>query len=308
MTDSTTDHAGGEPGDFSDEATRVTLEAACRQVGFNSAGAALMRIGENALYRLFDSTVVVRIARTMDYWGQARKEVSVSTWLADIDYPAARVADLVPQPIQANGHPVTFWKFIAGGDAMPEHVTTLARLLRRFHTLSAPTRFSLPDFKFDERVARRLETAPVSAVDKSYLLAKFEELCDEVGRLRYPLARCPVHGDAHIKNVMFSKGNPVLIDFENVGHGHPEWDLVVTATEHVTAQWWSKEEYASFVDAYGFDITTWAGFDVLRQIQEIKMTTWLMQNVNQSREIADEFDARLRTIRTGRSDVPWQPY
>lgn len=308
VTDSTTDQASDEPADFSFEATRVTLEAACQQAGFNSTGAKLMRIGENALYRLSDRPVVARIARTMDYWDQARKEVSVSIWLADVAYPAARIADLASQPIEANGHPVTFWRFIAGGDAMPEHVTTLARLLRRFHSLSIPARASLPDFNFADRLTRRLETAPVSASDKSYLLAKFEELSHEAERLKYPLEQCPVHGDAHIKNVMFSEGNPVLIDFENVGYGHPEWDVAVTATEHVTAQWWSVDQYASFVEAYGFDITEWAGFDVLRQIQEIKMTTWLMQNVNQSRDIADEFDARMRTIRTGRSEVPWQPY
>src|SRR5437763_3203337 len=151
---------GGETDDFSPRSTQATFEAACHKVGFDPAGAILIRLGENALYRLAGEPVVVRIARTMEYWHQVQKEVSVSNWLADIEYPAARLIDLRTQPIDVNGHPVTFWRFIDGTVAMPEDVSELAHLLRRFHRLSKPQQFELPRVKFADRVARRLETAP----------------------------------------------------------------------------------------------------------------------------------------------------
>ena len=60
---------------------RSTLdeELLCRAC---QAGAELLRLGENAIYRLAQDAVVVRIARTMGYWDDACKEVDVARWLA----------------------------------------------------------------------------------------------------------------------------------------------------------------------------------------------------------------------------------
>ncbi|WP_158264120.1 phosphotransferase family protein [Amycolatopsis sp. CA-126428] len=309
MTESESGATGGEVSGFSGDSTRRILRDACTEAGLNPDGAVLLRLGENALYRLRFDPIVVRIARTLDYWQQVQTEVSVAVWLEqEVFFPAARVANYISQPIRVGGHPVTFWKLIPGEDADAGYVSALARLLRRFHGLPLPERFALPETNFYDRVAKRLALSPVSGRDKSYLSDKFEELCGEVGNLKYPLLPSPVHGDAHIKNVMIENGTPILIDFENVGWGQPEWDLSVTATEYASAKFWSRDQYALFAESYGFDVMEWSGFDVMRQIQEIKMTTWLMQNVNESKEIADEFAVRMKTIRTGRSDQPWKPY
>lgn len=309
MTDPTNGYsaARGAP-DFSPGSTRATLEAACRAVGLSAADASLIRLGENALYRLEHQPIVVRIARTMDYWHQVRNEVEVAEWLDGMEYPAARVTGPPGQPIAIDGHPVTFWKFIPGRSALPDEVGVLANLLHRFHALPKPQSFELPRIQINNRVERRLETAPVQEVDKSYLLAKFRELRTALDTLDFPLAESPVHGDAHIKNIMVVDETAILIDFEGVGWGHPEWDLSMTATEYATAKWWTDRQYKTFAEEYGYDITTWDGFDILRQIQEIKMTTWLMQNVSHSSNIAHEFATRMLTIRTGKTSDPWRPY
>ena len=57
-------------------------------------GAELLRLGENAIYRLADHETVVRIARNMDHWADAEKEVAVSRWLHQAGVPAARACDL----------------------------------------------------------------------------------------------------------------------------------------------------------------------------------------------------------------------
>ncbi|MYW90014.1 aminoglycoside phosphotransferase family protein [Amycolatopsis rubida] len=293
---------------FTADATRAVLEAACDRAGLDAESATLLRLGENALYRLSTVPVVVRIARTMQYWQQVGNEVAVAGWLADAEFPAVNVVSSLPQPLEVAGHPVTFWNLVDGRDAELDDVSMLAGLLRKFHRLSRPSSFTLPMANIYDRVSRRLETASVPPADKKYLLDKFRELRQEADKLSYPLAPAPVHGDAHIKNVMITGGKPLLIDFECVGWGQPEWDLAVTATEYVSAGFWTGSQYSVFADAYGFDVTGWSGFDVLRQLQEIKMTTWLMQNVNESADIAEEFSDRMRTIRTGRSERPWKPY
>jgi hypothetical protein len=60
----------------------------------------------------------------------------------------------------------------------------------------------------------------------------------------------------------------------------------------------SEERYREFADAYGFDVRTWAGYPVLREIRELTMTTWLMQNVGESAAAAAEFALRVVSLRT----------
>jgi aminoglycoside phosphotransferase (APT) family kinase protein len=113
-----------------------------------------------------------------------------------------------------------------------------------------------------------------------------------------------------VQNLILRDEQPILIDFERFAWGQPEWDLSMTATEYQTAGWWTDSEYSQFVEAYGYDVMSWNdGFSVLRAAHEIKMTTWLMQNVNESSEIANEYETRMRTLR-GQSDgsETWRPF
>jgi hypothetical protein len=292
---------------FSADTAREVLAGACELTGLDVSDARPIRLGENALFHLPTAAVVVRIGRTMDYWSDASKEVAVSRWLQSSGLPAARVHDLA-QPIEVSGHPVTFWQYIEGRSGSPADIALLGTLLRRLHEMQWPQGFDLPGEDILGRVGRRIASAPVSPADKEFLFARVNKLSAEVADLRYPLAAAPTHGDAHVQNLMISDNGPVLIDFERFAWGHPGWDISMTATEYLTAGWWTDSEYARFVEAYGYDVTTWTdGFPVLRAVHEIKMTTWLMQNVNESAEIAREYEDRMKTIR-GVDTPPWHPF
>lgn len=294
---------------FRAETAERILATACEIAELDTDGAHLLRLGENALFHLPAHSVVVRIARTMDYWSDVAKEVSVARWLAAYEFPAGHLYE-VPQPIEVANHPVTFWQFIRGRNGGPSDIGHLGALLRRLHTLPRPTAFDLPGEDILGRVRRRIERAPVSAADKDFLRSRLAELTAELPRLRFPLDPAPTHGDAHVQNLIFRDGQPILIDFERFAWGQPEWDLSMTATEYQTAGWWTDSEYSQFVEAYGYDVTSWKdGFPILRATHELKMTTWLMQNVNQSPEIAKEYETRMRTIR-GQSNGSegWRPF
>ena len=302
MTDATSDTAS-----FSAAVAEEVLVAACTMASLDGSSARPLRLGENALFHLPAEAVVVRIARSMDYWRDAAKEVSVSRWLASAQFPAARVRQIA-QPIEVSGHPVTFWQFINGRNGSPADIARLGTLVRELHKLPRPTEFNLPGEDILGRVRRRIEKAPVSHADKEFLSRRFHELTAAVSNLRYPLALAPTHGDAHVQNLMICDGQPVFIDFERFAWGHPEWDISMTATEYQTAGWWTDAEYESFAEAYGYDVTSWAeGFPVLRAVHEIKMTTWLMQNVNESPDIAREYETRMQTIR-GQGTPRWRPF
>ncbi|HEY5834037.1 phosphotransferase [Streptomyces sp.] len=88
------------------------MTEACRVAGLASDGARLIRLGENALFRLAARPVIVRVARSAEYLSSVRTEVRVSHWLAREGFPAARVVDDIEQPLLVDGHPVTFWHLI----------------------------------------------------------------------------------------------------------------------------------------------------------------------------------------------------
>jgi Ser/Thr protein kinase RdoA (MazF antagonist) len=283
------------------------MRAACATTELDTAGASLMRLGENALFHLPTDDVVVRIARTMSYWADAVKEVDVAHWLADHDFSAAEAYD-VDQPLAVESHPVTFWGFITGRSGDERDIATLGTVLRRLHAMAAPTKFTLPANDILERVAPRITSAAIPQGDKEFLTDLLGDLQVMVSTLDFPLPPAPTHGDAHNENLMIRDGEPVLIDFERFAWGQPEWDLAMTATEYLTAKWWSADQYAKFCNAYGYDVTDWTdGFPVLRAVHELKMTTWLMQNAAESQEIAEEYQVRMRTLR-GEASPGWRPF
>jgi Ser/Thr protein kinase RdoA (MazF antagonist) len=291
---------------FSVEIAEKALRAACESANLNYSEYQPMRFGENALFHLPIPGVVVRIARGLNYWDDVVNEVNVARWLKESGIPAAEIYD-VAQPIETQGRPVTFWRFIPGRAGTREDLSTLGTVLRHLHSLPRPTTFELPDENILGRVAGRIEVAPIPETDRRFLMRRFEELSDEVSSLAFPLAPAPTHGDAHSENLMIQDERPILIDFERFSWGQPEWDLAMTATEYLTAGWWTTEEYAAFCAAYGYDVTEWEDFHVLKAVHELKMTTWLMQNVTESTEIAREYRVRMETIQSGRRSS-WRPF
>ena len=88
----------------------------------------------------------------------------------------------------------------------------------------------------------------------------------------------------------------MLLDFEVASIGPREWDLLPTA---IATERYGLEEaqYRQFADTYGFDVRTWPGYPVLREIREVTMTTWIMQNVGESSATAAEFALRVSSLR-----------
>jgi thiamine kinase-like enzyme len=267
-----------------------------------------MRIGENALFHLPKEGIVVRIARAMDYWADATKEVNVARWLAEHHVLAAEPHD-TPQPINSLDHPVTFWKYIKGrsGDERRD-IAVLGQTLRRIHVTPPPNKFTLPHSDILKRVAPRIRAANIPSTDRDFLYERLSDLESRLPELRFPLEPTVTHGDPHVENLMMTESGPVLIDFEGFAWGQPEWDLAVIATEYRTAKWLNAEDYNRFVNAYGYDIMSWTeGFELLRAVHELKMCTWLMQNVDESSEIAAEYQLRMRTLRREPS-TGWHPF
>ncbi|HUZ50992.1 MAG TPA: phosphotransferase [Streptosporangiaceae bacterium] len=187
-------------GPFTSAEALATLADACQATGQSAEGATLMRLGENAIFRLARDPVVVRIARDLSILNDAKKEVAVASWLRNAHLPAAETAER-SQPIIARRRPVTFWKLIDDSETKAT-VAELGTILRRLHALPVPGSLRLPELDLFGRVADRVGAADITDADRSFLTERLRSLRARYQDLRYALPPSAVHGDAHQSNLI----------------------------------------------------------------------------------------------------------
>jgi hypothetical protein len=168
----------GTAAELSSSAALPVLREACKQSGLNSNGAELLRIGENAIFQLASAPIVVRIGRSADRLPRVERELCVARWLHAAKVPVVRVHDEIEQPLMVDGHPVTFWHAVTGGEPTPTQVD-LARLLAAYHaTPGCPC--DLAVFEPLRTSQSRLTRADgVGAADVDFLQHRIEYLTDQ---------------------------------------------------------------------------------------------------------------------------------
>ncbi|MFI6313682.1 phosphotransferase enzyme family protein [Nocardia fusca] len=285
---------------FVPENLGAVARAACRQVGLPDGDVQFLRLGQNILYHVPEVRAVVRIARDSSYSADAAKEVAVATWLAEEDVPTVQLFDVdCAQPICCHGYPVTFWRYLPGREPSGAEVSILGEILRNFHRLTVPEGIPIPKLNPLDRVTDRIERAPIPEPDKEFLAQTKEDLSVKLRELNYELPVGVNHGDVHIKNVIISpEGMGTLIDFEAVNIAHHEWDLAKTATEAAMGML-PADAYSRFSDSYGYDLTSWEGFPTICSTTQLRMVTWLAQNVGHNEKVANEYRKRMQTLRHG---------
>jgi aminoglycoside phosphotransferase (APT) family kinase protein len=261
-------------------------------------------VGENAIFAV-GGGVIVRVSRT-GQMGAATREVDMARWLKSNGISAVTPLDVV-QPIEVEGRPVTFWC------ELPEHrpgrPAEVARMLRALHDLVVPVEFTLGQLDPFVRLDERLSVADtISAADRAWLEVHLAELRQAMDALPVGRGACVVHGDAWAGNVVVTgSGDVVLLDLERCSWGPPEWDLVSTAMKWTSFASISMSEYRAFCRVYGYDVTQWSGYDVLRDVRELRMCSYVLQlasaGVQGSRAEAEH---RVRCLRGDRGPRPWR--
>ncbi|MEE2050651.1 aminoglycoside phosphotransferase family protein [Nocardiopsis tropica] len=291
---------------FTTRNTRETLRLACRTAGISDGDAELIRLGENAVFRLPTVGLVARVGRSPDREPVARTEVAVAHWLHAHGMPVAAPAEQSPQPLLVEGRVVTFWEEIpASSPCSPQE---LGESLRLLHRLPIPDQLLTPVRPLG-RVHERITAAPLlTREEKEFLTRLADELDKAFTAAVFELPIAAVHGDAHVDNLIRSQnGRLAWVDLESMAIGHPEWDLVLTAIEHECG-WIDETGYADFVDAYGYDITAAPAYQVVRQVRLLRMTSWLAQKMAESDIIRAEVHRRVHDLRTGSSIQGWKAF
>jgi Ser/Thr protein kinase RdoA (MazF antagonist) len=288
--------------------SQQALEQACAAVGLDADGARLLRLGSNAVYRLKEP-VIVRISRPGIDVVPVRRSVAVARWLESVGYPAVRAID-VDQPVIADGYVVTFWQAVSDDGDQFANTAEIAAVIARLHHLTAPVSLGLPALDpFANAVERIDGNTWLTPDDRSFFTATLARLQDSYAGLEFDLPQGVIHGDASVGNVLRdSRGAPVLIDLDGFAVGPREWDLVLTAMYYDSFGWHTREDYEDFARVYGYDIRSWGGYPVLREIREFLMVTWLIQKAPEDARAAAEAGKRVAALRTGASRMDWRPY
>ncbi|MEU3495073.1 aminoglycoside phosphotransferase family protein [Kitasatospora cineracea] len=277
------------------------LAEACAAAGRPSAGAELIRAGENTLWRL-PGGVVARIGRP----GQlhvAERELTVARWLHRHRVPAVRPLGHPPVPVAVRGRPATFWHELP--PHRPGTAVELAAALRRLHGLPPPEG-GLGVLDPFVRLPERIAAAALDGPDRRRLHDRLADLRTAWRELALP-ARPPhvVHGDAWSGNLAVTATTAHLLDFERTALGPAEWDLTTTAVGRHTFGTVPPRTYAAFCAAYGADVTEWPGYPVLRDIRELRLTCYALQQSGADPRHRAQADYRLACLFGEHGPRPW---
>ncbi|MBX6389994.1 MAG: aminoglycoside phosphotransferase family protein [Frankia sp.] len=305
------DEAGGSVGPrgggrFTAEATRRGLAEICAAAGVDDTDAIPIKLTVNAVYRLPRAGAVARIATSDAMTHRVPKVVQVARWLAEEGVPAVRLLPGVPAPVRASRWVATLWT--DAGTGGPVTCVDLGRVLRRLHRLPPPQP-PLPPWDPLDDVRRRLADAEaLPDADRAFLENLAADVAEALAGVRYQLGTVVVHGDAHLGNLIRTPaGNVVICDFDSTCVGPAEWDLIPVAVG-VERFGFPRQMQADLAATYGFDITRWDGYPVLRAVRELKLVTSILPILGSSPTVAEQFRVRLASLRDKDRTRRWSPY
>ena len=276
----------------------ATLAAACSATGMHNQSAELLRLGENAIFRLAQESVVVRIARNPDVLKDAVKEVAVASWLCDTGLPAIEpTATTSPSSSKTSSHLLEAHSTDSGIKAT---VGDLAKILRQLHTSPCHPTFPCPN-SISSAASPDASPHPLTSPTRNATSSNSASP-SSAGTTPTSPSPCPAQ---RCTATLTKEPHPSP---RRPGHPHRSRTIRVRPTRdrprrhrnRAPSRLAHRRRVCEFCETYGFDVTQWDGFPVIRAINELKMTTWLMQNVRESDRVASEFRTRLRSLHDSR--------
>jgi hypothetical protein len=234
----------------------------------------------NLLVHLRPAPVVARVAtvtsamRQGDAW--LAREVAVAGFLARAGAPVvAPSPDVPPGPHHHDGLVLTFWEHAQAVDG-PVDARPAGRALRDCHEALAAFPGALPPLavldEADAVVDRLACDGTLGAADVELLRRVSVEVRRGVDGLGVPWQ--PVHGDAHLGNVIATARGPLWNDWEDTFLGPVAWDL---GCLHASARAFGADAAATAAaqEGYGPGLDA-ATLDAMVQARRFQGTVWTL--------------------------------
>ncbi|OLF04449.1 hypothetical protein BLA60_40830 [Actinophytocola xinjiangensis] len=285
----------------------TALAAACAVFGLEDTDARLLHHRSNVVYLLPRDQVVVRLAPATDLRRErAATVIKVTRWLAEHQEPIALAPVPGDQPVFAGSAIATFWPYRP--TTPPPTLGELARLVHRLHQVPPPP-FPLPRYRPLYRLREALDidrhrSDPVlTGTTRAWLEGRVTALLDNYARTTFPLGFGLVHADAHSENLVRQGDGWVLIDWDQTCLGPRELDLLTGLPDHFNE---SESARTTFLTAYGYDLTRWPSWPLLRDIAELHSLAAYIRLAPTKPAAANELARRVYSLRTGDRSVRWE--
>jgi aminoglycoside phosphotransferase len=284
--------------------TLAVLEEACTRTGLNSSDASPLHQHAATLYLFEADRVVVRLNYDVDDCRRARTVVELTRWLTRQGFPSVAPVD-VEQPIDVDDYTVTFWRYYPQNNRPKPTADHLGAMLRQLHALPMPP-VELGQYQPLKNLSDSVAAAGISlaAHDRAWLLTRRAELLAQYEQLDFLLGSGWIHGDAYPGNTLWDGDRALLGDWDEVGTGPRELDLVNT---HQGARFGrTQAERHAFNAAYGYDVTAWPGFMVLREMRDLHTLGSYIRLAEAGNEQAvAQLSFRLGTLKRGEVNARW---
>lgn len=185
----------------------------------------ILQNGSTLVLRLTD-TLVARVVQDVDGPRQGTawfaRENAIAQHLTQHGAPVIPLhPDLPPGPHEHLGYPLNFWQFVTAIDA-PAAPAEIGRTLYQCHEVLRSFPEPLPELAILTESLTILQERELFPESTQQLLC--DHLTSSLETLsQFPLQ--PLHGDAHLGNLMNTTGGLLWTDWEDTFAGPVEWDL-----------------------------------------------------------------------------------
>ncbi|MEU4590772.1 phosphotransferase [Micromonospora aurantiaca (nom. illeg.)] len=287
---------------FVEARTRPALAEVCRRLELSDADAVLIRHHTNAVYAVGD--VVVKIAPADFGVERISAVVAVVRWLVGRGFPTVGLSSRLPQPLLVGEHAVTVWQRLDPANDSPVTMGELGTLLRQLHALPAPP-VSLPTLEPVDNIRRSVQRSMIlTAEDRGLLLKRLEPLAARWLEMSFPRGASLIQSDPQTRNALRRfDGTPVLADWDGAAVGPREWDLATVAVHCRRFTPPGNAAFSDFTAAYGWDVTSWRGFEELCQLRELQMIATNARKSRPGTEAEAEVLRRISALRRGDQEL-----
>jgi aminoglycoside phosphotransferase (APT) family kinase protein len=252
------------------------------------------------LVHLAPAPVVARVATTTALvrpqpgeW--LARELDVAGFLAERGAPVVAPSDELPAgPHEHAGLFMTFWRFLEHDPVRTPEVTEVAAALAELHAELRAYPRELPVLvpaldEVSRGIAFLEERQALSADDLEFVRDSHARVQCALERSPSPMQ--PLHGDAHMSNVLHTPDGLVWSDFEDACAGPVDWDLAcLTAVSSLVAE--------PVLGAYGGGSLT--RLEPFLEARELQTVVWLALYAQRFPERRGRAEAKVRALR-GRS-------
>ena len=282
------------------------LDAVCGALDLDPSGAQMLPSRSNTVFHLPADAVVMRLSSaTPTNEARAARIVSLTRWVAAHGGPALAPTPH-PQPVREAGTVATLWPYLPS-PCIPT-ARDLAGTVRELHHLDAQPP-PLPEHQPLARLheALDLDTArdqPVLPTDsRHWLLARAARLQHAYDTTTTPLGHGLIHGDIQLDNLLQDHdGRWLLIDWDRASHGPRKFDLAFAVPDHFHEPDTNRTEFSV---AYGYDITAWTGWPLIRDLTEPHSLAGYVRRAATNPAARDELHRRVDSLINDDHSVVW---